>query len=100
MVPGSRAGVHRDHCRHNIPTFTPPKTPKTSLEGKGALTGAAHAAVERVRRAVGLGDIMVDVPNCRGQSVASRTRTCEEEKGEEEEGDVSDATLWLRLDGL
>lgn len=66
----------------------------------GALTGAAHAAVERVRRAAGLGDIVVDVPDCRGQSVASRTRTFEEEEGKEEEGDGSDATLWLRLDGL
>lgn len=26
MVPGSRAGVHRDHCRHNDPTFSRPKS--------------------------------------------------------------------------
>lgn len=45
---------------------------------------------------------MVDIPDHRGQSVASRTRTCEEEEGEDEEdeGDGGDATLWLRLDGL
>lgn len=66
----------------------------------GALTGAAHAAAERVRRAGGLGHVMVDVADRGGQSVATWTRTCKEEQGEKEEADVSDATLWLRLDGL
>lgn len=63
---------------HNSPALSPPK----SAGGKdpGALTGAARAAAERVRRAVGLGHVVVDVPDRGGQSVASRARTCEEEQ--------------------
>lgn len=36
------------------------------------LTGAAHATVEGVSRAAGLGVVVVDVSDSRGQSVASR----------------------------
>ena len=80
MVPGSRAGVRRDHCRHNNPTFSPGAVVPPALASRwgqlpGALTGAAGAAAERVRRAVGLGHIMVDVADRRGQSVATGTRT-------------------------
>lgn len=38
------------------------------------LTGTAHAAVKGVCRAAGLSEVMVDVSDCRGQSVASRAR--------------------------
>lgn len=39
------------------------------------LTGSAHAAVEGVRRAAGLGEVMVNVSDCRGQSVARGARS-------------------------
>lgn len=56
------------------------------------LTGAAHAAVEGVRRAAGLGEVMVDVADCRGQSVASGAGACQWAEEEEEDGEENDAT--------
>lgn len=57
------------------------------------LTGTAGAAAEGVRGAAGLGEVMVDEPNCRGQSVASRARAWRWlEQGEEVEySDKNDA---------
>lgn len=45
-----------------------------SWTGVNRKHGAAHAAFERVCRAAGLGEVMMDEANCRGQTVASGSR--------------------------
>lgn len=86
MVPRSWAGVHRDHCEEKktkkkkttFCTFwTPSKKTTGTSRGAGGgvvLTGTAHAAVEGVGRAAGLGEVVVDVADGRGQSVAAGAR--------------------------
>lgn len=83
VVPWSWAGVDRDHYRNHIKAVRLQSNKLNSKQisclkklNSGSfgdiLTGAAHAAVERVSRAAGLGEVMIDISDCRGQSVASR----------------------------